>query len=150
MKNDDLRRLLESLPSEVRQLVLALRNVVRRNARKAEESHLWGVLSYHRSEVGGRVKGAVCQINFKGGRVRLEFIHGIRLADPSGLLQGHLVSKRSVPIETTTDAERPEIGALIREAATLNPAEWAEPAAAPDRAGITALRDSSSARRRGR
>lgn len=150
MKDDDLRRLLDSLPSGVRQLVLALRNVVRRNVPQAEESHLWGGLSYHRPEVGGRVKGAVCQINFKGGQVRLEFIHGIRLADPSGLLQGHLVSKRFVHIATAADAERSEIGALIREAAALDPAEWAEPAAAPDRDGITVLRGSSSTRRRGR
>lgn len=150
MKKDDLRRLLDGVPSKVKQLVLALRNVVRRNVPQAKESPLWGGLSYHRPEVGGRVKGAVCQINFKGGQVRLEFIHGIRLPDPSGLLRGNLISKRFVLIETAADAERPEIGALIRKAATLDPVEWAEPAAAPDRGCITALRGSNSTPRHGR
>jgi hypothetical protein len=73
----------------------------------------------------GRVKGADCQIGAKGGRVRLDFIHGIRLADPGGVLQGHRLSKRFVRIENIADAERPEVAALIREAAALDPTEWA-------------------------
>jgi hypothetical protein len=116
---------LDALPPERRELFLALRDVVRRTVPHAEESLLWGSLSYHRPQVGGRVKGGVCQIVAKGGQVRLDFIHGIRLADPCGLLQGDGVSKRYVPIGTVADAERPEIVALIREAAALDPAEWA-------------------------
>jgi hypothetical protein len=99
--------------------------VVRRTAPHAEESLLWGSLSYHLPQVGGRVKGAVCQVVVKGGQVRLDFIHGIRLADLCGLLQGDGVSKRFVPIGTVADAERPEVTALIREAAALDPAAWA-------------------------
>jgi hypothetical protein len=116
---------LDALPPDTSQLVLALRDVVRRTVPHVEESLLWGGLSYHRPQVGGRVKGAVCQIGVKGGQVRLDFIHGIRLADPCGLLQGDRLSKRFVPIGTVTDAERPEIVALIQEAATLDPNEWA-------------------------
>jgi hypothetical protein len=115
---------LDALRPDTRQLVLALRDVVRRTAPHAEESLLWGGLSYHRPQVGGRVKGAVCQVVVRGGQVRLDFIHGIRLADPCGLLQGQGVSKRNVPIEAAADAERPEVTALIREAAALDPAEW--------------------------
>jgi hypothetical protein len=110
---------------ETRQLVLGLRNVVRRTVPQAEESLLWGGLSYHRPEVGGRVKGAVCQIVVKGGQVRLDFIHGIRLVDPCGLLQGNRMSKRFVPISTIAEAERPELADLIREAAALDLTEWA-------------------------
>jgi hypothetical protein len=116
---------LDALPPESRELVLALRNMVRRSVPHAEESLLWGSLSYHRPQVGGRVKGAVCQIAVKGGQVRLEFIHGIRLADPCGLLRGDGVSKRFVPIGTVAVAERPEVTALVRQAAALDPAEWA-------------------------
>jgi hypothetical protein len=116
---------LDALPPDTRQLVLALRDVVRRTVPHAEESLLWGGLSYHRPQVGGRVRGAVCQIMAKGGQVRLDFIHGIRLADPCGLLQGEGVSKRFVPIGAVADAERPEVAALIREAAALDPAAWA-------------------------
>lgn len=119
----DVTAFLRGLPPEVRGVVSALRAVVRRAAPGAEESMLWGGLSYHRPAVGGRVKGAVCLIGVKRGKARLEFIHGIRLADPAGLLRGQLRSKRHVPMETTADAERPEIAALIREAAALDPAE---------------------------
>ena len=81
-------------------------------------------MSYHRHQVGGRVKGAVCQIVVIGDMVRLDFIHGIRLEDHCGLLQGDRLSKRFVPVRTVADAERPELTALIREAAALDPAEW--------------------------
>jgi hypothetical protein len=121
----DLKNFLDALPPETRKLVLALRDVVRRTVPHAEESLLWGTLSYHRPQVGGRVKGAVCQIVVKGDKVRLDFIHGIRLADPCGLLQGDRLSKRFVPIGSVADAERPEIAHLMREAAALDPAEWA-------------------------
>jgi hypothetical protein len=121
----DLKAFLDALSPETRQLVLALRNVVRRTVPEAEETLLWGGLSYHRPEVGGRVKGAVCQIGAKDGKVRLDFIHGIRLVDPRRLLAGDRLSKRFVPIATLADAERPEVAGLIREAAALDPTEWA-------------------------
>jgi hypothetical protein len=60
----------------------------------------------------------------KRDQVRLDFIHGVRLADPEGLLQGDRLSKRFVSIRTAADAERPEIAALIREAAGLDPTQW--------------------------
>jgi hypothetical protein len=125
VKQSDLKAWLDALNPEIRQLVLALRSVVRRAVPHAEESLVWGSISYHRPLIGGRVKGAVCQIVVKRAKVRLDFIHGIRLDDPSGLLQGDRVSKRFVPIDTTKAAKRPEVAALIREAAALDPAEWA-------------------------
>jgi hypothetical protein len=124
MRHEDLTAFFDSLPAEVRGLVQALRNVVRRIVPEAEETLLWGGLSYHRPKIGGRVKGAVCQIVAKGDRVRLDFIHGVRLADPSGLLQGDRLSKRFVPIESFEDAVRPELAALICEAAALDPTQW--------------------------
>lgn len=116
MKKADLAAFLDSLDSEAREIVIALRRVVRRTVPEAEESFLWGGLSYHRPKVGGRVKGAVCQIVVKRSQVRLDFIHGIRLSDASGLLRGDRVSKRYVSIATAADAERPELATLIREA----------------------------------
>jgi hypothetical protein len=121
-----MQAFLDALSPEIQQLVIALRDVVRRTVPHAQESVLWGGLSYHRSKAGGRVKGAVCQIGVKRNQVQLGFIHGIRLPDPCGLLQGDRLSKRFIPIETTTDAQRPEITALIQEAAALNPEEWTE------------------------
>jgi hypothetical protein len=116
---------LDALPPESGDLVQALRGVVRRTVPHAEEPLLWDGLSYHRPEVGGRVKGAVCQVGVKGVRLLLGFIHGARLADPSGLLQGDRLSKQFSPIGTVAEAERPEVAALIREAVALDPAAWA-------------------------
>jgi hypothetical protein len=124
VKDYDLENLLDALSPENRRVALALRKVIRRLLPQAEESLLWGGLSYHRPKIGGRVKGAVCQIVLKRGQVRLDFIHGIRLMDAAGLLQGNLVSKRYVPIQTVADVERPEIVALIQEAAALDPTKW--------------------------
>lgn len=122
--NVSMHTFLASLSPQVRGTVSALREVVLRTVPQAEESVAWGGLSYHRPGVGGRVKGAVCQIVVKAGRVRLDFIHGIRLADPHRLLQGNRLSKRFVPIEDDADTERPEVVALIEEAANLDPTQW--------------------------
>jgi hypothetical protein len=126
MHNADLEAFLDTLDPEARKVVVALRRVVRRTVPKAKESLLWGGLSYHRPKIGGRVKGAVCQIGVKRGQVRLDFIHGIRLTDPARLLRGDRLSKRYIVIATTEDAERPEVAALIREAGALDPDSWAE------------------------
>jgi hypothetical protein len=115
----DVRAHLDSLPPKPREIVLALRDVVCRTAPDAEETVLWGGLSYHTPWIGGRVKGALCQITVKRGEVRLEFIHGIRLADPAGLLRGDRISKRYVPICSIADARRPEVEDLIREASAV-------------------------------
>jgi hypothetical protein len=120
VRTDDVRAHLDNLPPEPRGIVLALRGVVRRTVPDAEETVLWGGLSYHTPWIGGRVKGALCQISAKQGEVRLEFIHGVRLADPMNLLRGDRLSKRYVPIGSSAEAQRPEIVNLIREASTLD------------------------------
>ena len=119
MSGHELQAFLETIPPEARKVAVALRAAVRRSAPDAEESLLWGTLSYHRPWVGGRVKGAVCQINAVRGEVRLEFIHGVRLDDPRKLLRGDRLSKRYVPIRSAEEARRPEIAKLIEEASTL-------------------------------
>jgi hypothetical protein len=115
----DVRAYLDSLPPEPREIVHALRGVVRRTVPDAEETVLWGVLSYHTPWIGGRVKGALCQITAKRGEARLEFIHGARLADPAGLLRGDRISKRYVVIRSLADVEQLEIEGLIREASAF-------------------------------
>ena len=125
-----LDRFLDGLAPPHRKIVAALRRAVAAAAPTAKETALWGGLSYHRPWVGGRVKGAVCQITAKRNEVRLDFIHGVRLRDPHGLLRGKLLSKRFVPIPTADEAERPGLAALIREAAAFDPGT---PAQAPRR-----------------
>jgi len=116
----DVRAFVVGVSAEHREIVLALRDIVRRTVPDAEETVLWGGLSYHTPWIGGRVKGALCQITVKQGEVRLEFIHGVRLADPEGLLRGDRLSKRYVPIDSSAEAQRPEIVDLLREASTLD------------------------------
>jgi hypothetical protein len=117
--SSEVRRFLESVSPKLRSTVDALRDAVRRVVPDAEETVLWGGLSYHSPWVGGRVKGAICQISVKGSDVRLEFIHGIRLADPEGLLEGDCLSKRYVSIRSVDDARRAAIARLIREASAV-------------------------------
>jgi hypothetical protein len=105
----------------VREIVDSLREVIRRIIPTAEETVLWGGLSYHRPWIGGRVKGAVCQIGTKHGTVRLDFIHGIALNDLHGLLEGTRLSKRFVTIPSVDDTARPEVADLIRQAAAFVP-----------------------------
>jgi hypothetical protein len=124
MREDELDSLLAGLPSECRNIVLTLREVVAQIIPDADERVLWGGLSYHRPWIGGPVKGAICQVVAKRGEIRLDFIHGVRLSDPRKLLQGNRLSKRYVPIRSVAEAKRPEIADLIREASDLDPSEW--------------------------
>lgn len=120
VRTPGVREFLDQLPRDRREVVLALRETVKRIAPNAQESVLWGGLSYHRPRVGGRVKGAVCQINRKRDEVRLEFIHGVRLSDPERILLGDAISKRYVLIRTVQDARDAVIASLIREATRLD------------------------------
>ena len=117
MRPDSPEEFVESLEPDERVTVLALRRIIHGLIPGIVESALWGGLSYHRPAIGGRVKGAVCQIVAREGRIRLDFIHGVHLEDPRHVLQGDRVSKRYVPITGPEDAARPEIAALIAQAA---------------------------------
>ncbi len=119
MTRPEIQTFLRELPPGVRALVEALRSVVREVAPEAEESILWGGLSYHPPQVGGRVKGTICQIGTKGGEVRLEFIHGVRIPDPDGILRGNRVSKRYIPIHSIAEARHPRVADLVRKAAAV-------------------------------
>ena len=111
----------ERLSPDQTAIVLKLREVILQNGPGVDESVVWGGLSYHRPWLGGRVKGAVCQIVTQVGRVRLEFIHGIALPDPQGLLRGDRRSKRHIPIASPEEASRPAVEALIRAAMRFIP-----------------------------
>ncbi len=65
MNQANVTEFLNALSPVAKPVVLAIRKVIVRTAHDAEESVLWGGLSYHRPQVGGRVKGAVCKIGVK-------------------------------------------------------------------------------------
>ena len=112
---------IAQLPSDIKPIVVALRDGIIRTVPDVKESVVWGALSYHRPQIGGRVKGSVCLIVVKDSSVRLDFIHGIRLRDPKHILQGDRVSKRYVPIPSVRAAVSSDVLKLIKEVASLNP-----------------------------
>lgn len=106
---------LETLPPRPRQIVAALRRVILRQTTGIDEAVKFGSLCYFQSGMPfGAIGGNICMIEVKSGEVRLGFIHGASLPDPSGLLRGTAAAKRFVPIESIRDARSPRIAELIR------------------------------------
>jgi hypothetical protein len=112
---------LAVLAPEVRHVVAAVRKLIRAAAPKATETVLWGSLSYHLPMLGGRVKGAVCQITPRRGHVDVGFIHGVFLPDPNQVLQGTGKSKRHVQVEHVKDLPALRLAELIRSAVEIRP-----------------------------
>ena len=120
----EVERFLSHSRPEVREISLELRNLIALTCPKATERILWGGLSYHDSARGGPVKGAICQVELEGDRVRISFIHGARLRDPSSLLTGERLSKRYVSVDSLEQAPWNGIRSLIEEAAALDPSTF--------------------------
>jgi hypothetical protein len=97
------------------------RDLIALTCPEATERILWGALSYHDSAKGGPVNGAICQVELERDRVRISFLHGARLRDPSSLLIGERLSKRYVSVDSYEQAPWNEIRSLIEEAAALDP-----------------------------
>jgi hypothetical protein len=120
VRTENVSSFLDGLSCNARAIVAALRAVVLEIVPDAAETMLWGTISYHTPWIGGRVKGALCQISVRRDAVRLEFIHGIRLADPSRILRGTALSKRYVPIGSVDEARHPSVGQLIADASAID------------------------------
>ena len=123
---------LASLPRRQARIVGALRRLIRQSAPETTETVLWGGLSYHRTEFGGRIKGAVCMITPRPDCVHLGFIHGSAIADPFHLLRGSGKAKRFVPILRVKDIDRQALSGLVRAAAKYDPRRESQPGEAGD------------------
>jgi hypothetical protein len=124
----DVRTFLALIPPEARLVVRWLRRLVHRAAPAATETVLWGGLSYHLAFLGGRVKGAVCQIGVRGSQVELGFIHGVLLPDPANLLRGTGKSKRSVRVAHIREYPEATLASLVRSAVEIRPDGFITPA----------------------
>jgi len=120
----DVERYLSRKNPKVRDIALELRNLVAEVCPQATERILSGGLSYHNAAKGGPVRGAICQIEFGDASIRLSFIHGVRLKDPSSLLIGERKSKLFLQIDDFEEAPWEEIRKLIEEANALNPLDF--------------------------
>jgi hypothetical protein len=140
----ELRLFLAEVRPSQRKTIEVLRRLVRRSAGQAVETVLWRSLSYHRPEVGGRVKGAVCMITPRADGVQLGFIHGAALCDPEGLLHRSGIAKRFVAFRSSRDIPRKPLSALIAAAARYVPGESRVPGRARDDAHRPAASESSA------
>jgi hypothetical protein len=111
--------LAAATPSE-RRVMLALRRMVLRAAPGAAEAVKFGSLCYYHPDADlGSIGGNICMIEVRDGAVALSFIHGARLEDPDGLLQGEGKAKRFVPVDGIQAAADPRLVALVRAAAAV-------------------------------
>ena len=101
------------LDPPVRELVEALRKVVREAAPEAKESLKWGTPCYERN-------GLLCSIHSARGYARLQFFRGASLADPAGLLEGAGKGMRHVKVRSADSIPSVALRALVREAVRLN------------------------------
>jgi hypothetical protein len=115
------KEFLARVSASQRPIITALRTLIHEMVPESAETVLWDSLSYHRPNLGGRIKGAVCLITPTPDAVHLGFIHGAALADPENLLRGSLKSKRFVPIQKLSDIDKKSLGALIRAAGNYLP-----------------------------
>ncbi len=122
----DLKSFFARVPPAQRELVDALRRLVRWVVPETEETVLWGSLSYHRPALGGRVKGAVCLITPKRDRVDLGFIHGAALEDPARLLRGSGKHKRHVSIRHVDEIDEEALRCLLEAALHYHPSDSPE------------------------
>jgi hypothetical protein len=121
LSNTEVERFLNRHPAPLREIALELRNLVAAVAPQASERILWGGLSYFDANKGGPVKGGVCQIELQPDHVRLAFIHGAFLNDPSGLLEGKQRYKKYVALHSYDETPWEELEALIRASANFDP-----------------------------
>ena len=112
---------LRRIPLELQDIVLELRNIIAAVAPDAVEVIRWRGLGYFHEGSGGIVSAGICQIGIHEGYIRLDFIHGIFLADRHHLLEGMQKVKRYVRIKSYQDAPWEDLRELTEEASHFNP-----------------------------
>ncbi len=112
---------LERTPRPLQDIVYELRNLIASVAPRVTEAVLWKGISYYDKERGGPVSAGICQIGLEADHVRLGFVHGAFLPDPSGLLEGDRKAKRYVRIPSYEAAPWEDLKALIAASTRFDP-----------------------------
>jgi hypothetical protein len=124
----DVEHFFQFQPAPLRDLALELRDLVLSTIPAAAEALRWKGLVYFRPELGGVVRGSLCQISLHKDHVRLGFIHGAFLPDPSGLLKNEgRKSKRFIPLWPGERVDWDAVGALIAAAGRFDPIDSVPP-----------------------
>ena len=117
-----LAGLLEKCPAEFCDLVLELRELIRKTAPGVCEGIRFHSLFYFKPDVPyGSIGGNVCGIGWKGDELHLAFLHGAFLPDPEHLLTGQGKAKRHVEIRSRADIRNPALRDLIRASLQHDP-----------------------------
>ena len=98
LSTHSIEKFLEHFPSEYRDIVWELRNIIAAIAPTATEVTRRNGLIYFHQQHGGPVSAGICQIIIHSDHIRLAFIHGTFLPDPGHLLEGDRHYKRYVKI----------------------------------------------------
>jgi hypothetical protein len=117
----EIEEYFKSASPENLEIILELRNLIFSIAPDAAEMIQWKGISYFDASRGGTVSGGICQVHIVEDVVRLGFIHGIFLADPSHLLRGDRKVKRYLEIPSYDLAPWEEIKALIQASYEFDP-----------------------------
>ena len=112
-----IERFLQYKPQVLQDLLLEARSLVFKAAPQATEHIAWGGLIYHDADIGGPVKGAICDLSIQRDHLHVGFIHGAFLPDPENLLHGDRKSKRSLTIDSFDTAPWQAFEALVAAAA---------------------------------
>lgn len=123
MSGSDVEALIANADTGVRETAERLREVVRRSVPDAVEEPDSSAKLIGYTYQPGTYKGLIVAIALHASHVNLMFSTGVELldADPAGLLEGTGRKARHIRFRELGEVERPEVHALIEEAARRTP-----------------------------
>jgi hypothetical protein len=116
-----IEKQLQYIRSDLRDIVLEIRNIVASVAPEATERQHSRGFSYYYKERGGPVSAGICQIGIFPDHIRLGFIHGSFLPDPKELLVGDPKYKKHLRIYHYEDAPWDYMRKLIEASSRFDP-----------------------------
>jgi hypothetical protein len=116
-----IEKQLQFIRSDLRDIVLEIRNIVASVAPEATERQHSRGFSYYYKERGGPVSAGICQIGIFPDHIRLGFIHGSFLPDPKELLVGDTKYKKHLRIYHYEDAPWDYMRKLIEASSRFDP-----------------------------
>lgn len=107
-----IEKLIESFPTQIREIIETLRAVAKTNMPSANEFVYHNALNYKMSESPGTW---VCYISAQRNYVRLGFYFGANLFDPKKLLEGTGKRMRHIKVRNVVEAGIDELAEFIRQ-----------------------------------
>ena len=135
LSTHSIEKYLERFQPELRDIVWELRNIIAAIAPTASEVTRRNGLVYFHQQRGGPVSAGICQIIIHPDAIRLAFIHGAFLPDPSHLLEGDRHYKRYVRIPSYEQAPWEALKELIISSSRFDPSTLSAQAIAAARQG---------------